>query len=323
MQSNRINFFQVSFKKNIPIIEKNYLNLKKFYKNFSLTIICNDKEIIFFKKLSRYPEIKIIKESFFITINDFKKIFNKYCKNKIFLKKTQWRINWYYQQVLKISYIFYFFNKNIGNKLILWDADTLILNKVEFFNKNHSNVFGTLFEFNKKYFETLLFIFKKLPKHYLSGVCQFNSISKSDFIFLKKKLKKFIVKKHKNSVWISHLVGKAVFSTHKNYFVSLFSEYNLLIINRLLSNNSKQKPVLYFRSNMKGELSNIQFLILKKLGFVHLTYDHYDKVVGKKINNIRFLCEVFKLMLIYFPKYTYFFIKSYFLFNKIYKIQKA
>jgi hypothetical protein len=323
MLRNRLNFFQVSLKKNIPIIEKNYLNLKKFYKNFSLTIICKDEELYFFKKLSCYPEIKFIKESFFIKLSDFKKIFNKHCKNKNFLEKNEWRTSWYYQQVIKISYIFHFFNKSIRNKLILWEADTLILNNIEFFNKNQSNVFGSLFEFNKKYFQTLLFIFKKLPKNYLSGTCQFNSISKSDFIILKKELKKFFIKKHNNPTWISHLVGKAVFSAHNNYFVSLFSEQDLLTVNRLLYNNSKQKPVLYFRSNMKGELSNIQILILKKLGFVHLTYDHYDKVAGKKINNLRFLCEVFKLMLIYFPKYTYFFIKSYFLFNKIYKKHKA
>ena len=305
MPNNKLYFFQVSLKKNIPIIEKNYLNLKIFYKNFSLTIICKDKELIFFKKLTCYPEIKIIKESFFIELDDFKRVFNTYCNDKFFLKKNEWRTSWYYQQVIKISYIFYFFNKNIGKKLILWEADTFILNKIEFFNKNQSNVFGTLFEFNKKYFQTLLYIFKKLPRYYLSGTCQFNSISRSDFIILKKELKKFFKKRHKNSIWISHLVGKAVYSAHKNYFVSLFSEQDLLTINRLLSNNVKQKTVLYFRSNLKGVLNNIQILILKKLGFVHLTYDHFNKVVGRKVNNLRFLFEVFKLIFIYLYKYIF------------------
>jgi hypothetical protein len=305
VQNNKLYFFQVSLKKNIPVIEKNYFNLKKFYKDFSLTIICKDEELYCFKRLSYYPEIKLIKESFFIKLNTFKKIFYKYCNNKIFLKKNNWRTSWYYQQVIKISYIFHFFNKNNGEKLVLWEADTLILNKIEFFNKNHSNVFGTLFEFNKKYFETLLFIFKKLPKYYLSGTCQFNSISKIDFIFLKQELTRFLITKKKKSIWISHLVGKAVFSAHKNYFVSLFSEQDLLTINRLLSNNSRQKTVLYFRSNLKGVLNNIQILILKKLGFVHLTYDHYNKVSGRTVSNLRFLFEVTKLSLIYFVKYTF------------------
>jgi hypothetical protein len=305
MPNNRLNFFQVSLKQNIPIIEKNYLNLKKFYKNFSLTIICKDEELFFFKKLSCYPEIKFVKESFFIQLSDFKKIFNKYCKNKNFLQKNEWRTSWYYQQVIKISYIFHFFDKKIGEKLVLWEADTLILNKIEFFNKKHSNVFGTLFEFNNKYFQTLLYIFRKLPKYYLSGTCQFNSISKSDFIILKKELKKFFKKHKKNSIWISHLVGKAVYSAHKNYFVSLFSEQDLLTINRLLSNNAKQKTVLYFRSNLKGVLNNMQILILKKLGFVHLTYDHFNKVVDRKVNNLRFLVEVFKLIFIYLYKYIF------------------
>ena len=153
---------------------------------------------------------------------------------------------------------------------------------------------------------------------YLAHVNLIQSL-KLTFFFLKKKLKRFIIKKKKNSIWISHLVGKAVFTVHKNYFVSLFSEQDLLTINRLLCNSSKQKTVLYFRSNLKGVLSGTQILILKKLGFVHLTYDHYNKVAGRKVNNLRFLFEVLKLMLIYFTKYNYNFMRSYFFFNKIYR----
>lgn len=305
MQNNKLYFFQVSLKKNIPLIEKNYFNLKKFYKDFTLTVICKDEELSYFKRLSFYPEIKIIKESFFIELNTFKKIFNKYCNNKIFLQNNNWRTSWYYQQVIKISYIFHFFNKKIGEKLVLWEADTLILNKIEFFNKKNSNVFGTLFEFNKKYFQTLLYIFKKLPKYYLSGTCQFNSISKEDFFFLNCRFKKFYKKKYKIGEWVSRILGKAIFSVHKTYFVSLFSEQDLLTINRLLSGNIKQRAVLYFRSNMKGVLSDIQTKILIKIGFAHLTYDHYDKVRGKNVNNLKFLFEVLKLILIYSAKYIY------------------
>ena len=305
MQNNKLYFFQVSLKKNIPVIEKNYFNLKKFYKYFSLTIICKDEELIYFKRLSYYPEIKLIKESFFIELNDFKKIFNKYCGDKTFLRNNNWRVSWYYQQALKIYYIFFFFNKNIGKKLIEWDADYIILKKIEFFKRNESNAFATLFEFNKKYFDTILFIFKKLPKYYLSGTCQFNSISKKDFFFLEDRFNKFLKKKYERSEWISHLLGKAIFSVHQSYFVSLFSEQDLLTINRLLSGEIKQRTVLYFRSNLKGVLSDIQSKILKKFGFAHLTYDHYDKVRGKKVNNIRFLLEVLKLIIIYYVKYIY------------------
>ena len=80
----------------------------------------------------------------------------------------------------------------------------------------------------------------------------------------------------------------------------MFSEQDLLTINRLLSGKIKQRTVLYFRSNLKGVLSDIQIKILKKLGFAHLTYDHYDKVLGKKVNNLRFLLEVLKLIIIYY-----------------------
>jgi hypothetical protein len=303
--NEKLYFFQVSLKKNVPVIEKNYFNIKKFYKDFSLTIIYKDDELSYFKRLSCYPEIKLIKESFFIELNDFKKIFYKYCDNKIFFKKNKWRTSWYYQQVLKISYIFFFYKNNIGNKLVEWDADSIILNKIDFFKGNKSNVFGTLFEFNTKYFDTILFIFKKLPKYYLSGTCQFNSISKKDFFLLEDRLEKFIKKKYETSKWISHLIGKAIFSAHKNYFVSLFSEQDLLTINRLLSGNPKQRTILYFRSNLKGVLSNAQTVLLKKIGFVHLTYDHFNKVRNNRVNNLRFIFEVLKLVLIYSIKYIY------------------
>jgi hypothetical protein len=306
---SKIYFFQVSLKENIPIIKKNYLNLKKFYKKFSIVIICPDKEIQTFKEALNFSEITFIKESFFIKLTDFKNIFNSYCKNKRFLKKNNLRISWYYQQVLKICFIFYFFeNKRSGveskyKKLVLWDADSIILDKIEFFIKNRSQIFCCLFQIHRNYFKTLFYIFKKLPNFYYSGICQFNSISRKDFIILNSVLNSFLLKKFSTPIWITKIMASSVFSTHKTYSTSLFSEYELLTISKLLYEFKKQIPVLYFRSYLGGALNSMQIGILKILGFKHLTYDFYNKIHDKRVNVIRFLIKVFKFKLYYFFKY--------------------
>ena len=51
------------------------------------------------------------------------------------------RLKWYYQQILKISFAVNFTQKNNEN-LIIWDADTIILKKIEFFKNNKSIKYG-------------------------------------------------------------------------------------------------------------------------------------------------------------------------------------
>ena len=63
------------------------------------------------------------------------------------------RLQWYYQQILKISFVLKFItNKN--EKIIIWDADTILLKKINFFKQNISIKYGTINEFHKEYFLT-------------------------------------------------------------------------------------------------------------------------------------------------------------------------
>jgi len=307
------NFFQVSLKKNIPIIEQNYLFLKYKYKTFLLTIICKKKEINNFKHLLKYPEIKIINEEFFVKKVFFKKIFLKECNDKNFKKKIKERINWYYQQIIKLSYIFYFFEKKIGSKLILWDADTLMIKKINFFNAKRSVNFATYFEFNKKYFETLTFFFKKMPIYFLSATCQFNAISKDDFnnlykIFSRKKINYYLI-----LIKIIRKISQAIFQKHKDFHISLFSEQDFLSINNLNHHYKIQKPVLYFRSSHLGILSQYQIFFLKIFNFKHVTYDNYDYAIKKNLSYLKFFYYLFKFLSIFI--YNYFVHQIFFILN--------
>jgi hypothetical protein len=307
---SEINFFQVSLKENVPIILQNYFNLKKIYKSFTLTLICRDNEVKFFKKSLKLPGVKIIKESFLITLPAFTHLFNRHCKNKIFLKQNDWRISWYYQQCLKILYIFHFFKKIKTNnfntkKLVLWDADSLILNKINFFTNNQSNIFCCPFQLHKDYYKTLLFIFKKLPPYYLSGTCQFSPISEKDFSNLCFNLNSFLLKKISLENWLVTVMGKSIFTAHKSYSNSLFSEQDLLTINKLLYDLKKQEPILYFRSNLGGKLNSFQIKILKFMNFKHLTYDFYGKIYDKEANSFKFVIKLFQFTLHYYFKCVY------------------
>ena len=86
----------------------------------------------------------------------------------------QSRLNWYYQQVLKISFIIDFV-KNNNERMIIWDSDTIILKKIDFFGRDFSIKYATINEFFKAYYLTnktiskiiLFIIFKQkhLKKH--------------------------------------------------------------------------------------------------------------------------------------------------------------
>ena len=184
---NKLNICQVSLQGNIPIIKKNYNNFKKIYKDINLFLIVPKKNKKTFKKKLIFKDIFIIDEESIISFSKFKKISNKYLSKTIYFKEIQNRLGWYYQQILKISFIYDFIEKRKEN-IIIWDADTIIIKKINFFNKNFSNNHGTTSYFHRAYYETNKSILKKLPPYYISSLAQFISITPLEQKFLKKKL---------------------------------------------------------------------------------------------------------------------------------------
>ena len=129
MQKKKLIICQVSLLGNIKIVKENLLNFNKFYQNNFHYIICPKKEKIFFKKKVKDKNCKIINEEKIITFKKFKKIANKHLSKKLYFKKIQNRLNWYYQQILKLTFVINFTNKTKGS-IIIWDADTIILKKI-------------------------------------------------------------------------------------------------------------------------------------------------------------------------------------------------
>ena len=273
MQKKKLNICQVSLSGNVRIIKENLINFDRFYHNNFHYIICPKKEKFFFKKKIKSSNCKIIDEDTIITFKKFKKIANNHLKKKSYFKEIQYRLKWYYQQVLKLTFVINFVNKT-KKSIIIWDADTIILKKILFFKKNNSINYGTTSEFHKAYYKTNKILLNNQPRYFISSLAQFISITPSEAKFLIKRLSKIKKKSKKIGEWITEVIFQSVVLVHQNYNGSMFSEYELIGQSNLLKSYKKQKLISGIREHLNGKLSILQKNILLYLGYSYVAYEH-------------------------------------------------
>ena len=175
---------------------------------------------------------------------------------------------------------------NLHNeKLLIWDADTIILKKIKFFDNEKSLIYGTTSEFFKAYYATNKTILGEIPKYFVSSVCQFSAVTPYDLKNLLSKLSKFEPLRNDVPEWFTSIIFKAIARTHKEYNGSLFSEYELIGHSKLLDNKKPQILISGIREGLDGVLSNSQEIILKSLNYKHVTYEYSDQLI-KKQNSI-------------------------------------
>lgn len=271
---DKITLCQVSLKRDIPLILQNFKNFEKLYKNVKIFIICPIRDLSYFKKIFYYDEFEILPEDEILTFKEFESVFEKESKKISYSLEFKKRLGWYYQQILKITFMINFMNEKKQN-LIIWDADTIILKKINFFYRDHSIKYGTFNEFHRQYYETNQKILNNLPKYYISFLNQFINVTfKEIFLFQEKLFENKKFENKKLSLKISELILKNIFLAHKVYNGSMFSEYELIGQSNYLQNNTKQKPILTLRGGLDGKLNKIQINLVKFLNFKHITYEH-------------------------------------------------
>lgn len=273
----KLNICQISLKGNISILKENLLNFNKFYQNNFHYIICPKKEKIFFLDKINDLNCNIIDEDSILSFDTFKATANKYLINKSYFKLIQPRLNWYYQQVLKLIFAMKYSINNKKN-IVIWDADTVILKKILFFKDKKAINYGTTNEFHKAYYETNKNLLKKLPKYYISSLTQFISLTPSDAKYLLKNLCLKMNKDFGNN--LTKVIFKSITKTHNIYNGSMFSEYELIGQSNLLKQYSKQKLISGLRENLNGRLTEFQKKIIFILGFYHITYEHTHKNIN-------------------------------------------
>tara|TARA_B110000967_G_scaffold127270_1_gene130031 strand:- start:492 stop:1472 length:981 start_codon:yes stop_codon:yes gene_type:complete len=301
MYLKKINICQISLARDIPIILENYKSFKKFYTLFEITIICPKKEILEFEEKLHFKEFNIIDEEKIISFEKFNDIFEELSNNIDYKNLFRKRLNWYYQQILKLSYVLNFIKKKKEN-IIIWDADTVILKKINFFKNEYSIKYGTLFEFHKPYYVTSKSITGDYPKYFISSLIQFTSLSVSEYNFFINKILDFDIFETKEiiSIQLSKIILKNIFNIHKTYNGSLFSEYELIGISNYVFRKTKQKALFTLRRDLDGKLSNSQAFIAKFFNVKHVTYEHtYSNknsqgMLGRKQRWIQFLKILFK-----------------------------
>ena len=148
MQNEKINICQVSLARDISIVKENYFNFIKLYKNLKFYIICQNKDLSLFKSIFDFENCKIVNEDEILSLKDFRNIFTNLSKNLNYREEFEQRLTWYYQQVLKLSFAIDFIYKS-KEKIVIWDADTIILKKINFFTKNLENFKLFLKKFGK------------------------------------------------------------------------------------------------------------------------------------------------------------------------------
>ena len=282
MEDEKLNICQVSLARDISLVEENYFNFTSLYKDLNFFLICPEKDYNLFKSAFNFTNFNIINEDEILSFEKFENIFFELSKNISYKKDFQKRLHWYYQQVLKVSFIIDFIDKS-REKIIIWDADTVILKKVKFFDKEKSNSFGTLFEFHKPYYSTIKKIFGILPTTFISSLTQFAAFSLEDNRILCTKLNNFLKRNSMNTgEWISMIILKSIFEEHEIYNGSMFSEYELIGLSKIIENHCKQKTIFTLRSDLDGKLTNVQKKISKFINIYHVIYEHSHPIEKSK-----------------------------------------
>jgi hypothetical protein len=299
-----LNICQVTLVRDLPIIKENIAEFNKYYSNLNFFIICPSKEIKSFIKIKE-KNIKIINEESIISFKDFKNYFLNNLKTTTYFQEIQPRLSWYYQQVLKISFIIDFV-KNNNERMIIWDSDTIILKKINFFGKDFSIKYATINEFFRAYYLTNKTIFGYLPNFFLSSLLQFVSLTKLENEFLIKNLNNFSKKDSLTTAeWISNIISLAIFKTHKIYNGSMFSEYELIGMSNIFLTNNIQKIIPTLRNNLNGKFTELQKNIARVIGFYHITYEHSHQNInssGMLLRNQSWV-SYFKILVKYLVKF--------------------
>ena len=302
LTDKKINICQVSLKGNIPIILENYKKFKSYYNDINIFIICPKNELKFFKKKIKFHDVFLISEEKLISFEKFKKLFINQSRNYKFRNLFKSRLSWYYQQILKLSFCFYFVRK-FNKKLILWDADTIITKKIIFFNDKYSKSFGTFNEFHKSYFEINRKFLGKMPKYFISSIVQFMPLTPIECKILLKKLKIKTLDINLISKNLAVMIFNKIFENNNNYNGSLFSEYELIGMSNLILKPKTQNVLATLRKGLSGCFNPLQLNTLKYFNISNVTYEHtYQNknssgMLNRKIGWLKFFIIVIKTLI--------------------------
>ena len=273
-----------------------YESILKFYDFSSYSLIIPNDEINIFKKFisdKNVNNINLIPESQFISFEEFQSLYENFA-SELKIEKSKKNLGWYYQQILKLAYcIEYSKNANI----VMVDADTIFLKKVNYFAKGKSIVYSSNYERNIFYKYLCEDIFQKKQKKWKSSTIQTFSITDEETQYLIQNLEKYYPKGDNItfSYWLSEIVLKSVLKRFYNLYGSYISEQDLIAASNIKNGSISKSSLMFLRSGVVGELSSLQIKIAGKLNF---SYFSYEKWIMKK-KSMNFLDFLFAIIINY------------------------
>ena len=276
-------FFCVSLPNNVLTLKKSVPIINDFYAFPKISIICPDTAIyVFNETLGHHQNVTFIPESDLISPQSFRDLLRKYAAELGVQEQEIKHVNWYYQQALKISFALQ--TAVDRRSVVMLDADTILLKKIEFFSKGRSSLYGSLSEYHDPYFQTIKNLLGPLPKDFLAFTVQFFSCTESEAIFLKESLQVYMPKDPAmtNATWISSILIKSVMESHHAFKPAFFSEQELFGLSNKIFGQGEQKRMTHLRYGFEGPLDSLQMRFLRLLGFKHLTYEPLEQFSGDR-----------------------------------------
>ena len=273
MSSDILNICTVTLGTDAKIVNENLIEFNKLYSNVHLHIVCPKNDVKIFKNLLFEKNYSIITEDEFIDFRAFKQIFEDLSKNLKFKNEFKKRLQWYYALFLKFFFVHKFF-ENDYSKIVIWEGDSVILKKINFFNKNNSNLYVYVDYYHKIIYKTCKEMLGKLPIYYGSFITMFGSITKNEFEYLNRSLGFANFNNKEFCTAFSKKALSSIFKVHNVYDNAMFSDYDLIGISNLNKNFTKQKPIFFLRSSLDGKLTELQKIIAKKFGAHLVAYEH-------------------------------------------------
>lgn len=312
MSLDKINICTIALGADVEIVNENLIELNKLYNDVKLYIICPKKDEYLFINSLIDKNYEIVTEDKFISFEDFESIFEKlsiHINYKVQFKK---RLQWYYALFLKFFFIHYFFEKK-ESKLIIWEGDSVILKKIDFFDNESSLLYVYVDYYHQIFYKTCEKLLKKLPIYYGSFITMFGSLTKNEFDYLNSSLG---FEKLNNSDFCRSFSIKAlssIFKIHNIYDNAMFSDYDLIGISNQNKSFKKQTPIFFLRSSLDGKLTKLQKSIAKLFGSHLVTYEHRHP--NKHSKGMLLRNQTWKRFLMIMPYYFFLFQFNKFKFN--------
>ena len=182
------------------------------------------------------------------------------------------RAGWYFQQFLKMEVAM---KDYISDHYLIWDCDTIMLKKINFFNKKGQTIINTSNQYHKPYFEFINRLGLKSRKQY-SFICEHMMINSK----IMRELIKFIGKIETTDIlWVKKVLNnvnkiylsKSGFSEFETYgiFLSEFYQHTFSVRNL---KSTRKGYTLFGNPNSKKT-----FLILLIYGYYWATFEIWDK----------------------------------------------